>query len=154
MYFRSQAMEVFKKQEEGEHPLSYFCKVCSKRFVSGRALGSHMRAHASASIAADTLAETEFQKSKRPRASDHKSMEEKEEGLDSNGSNLMYALRKNPKRNWRFADPDYSFMLGHGLGSKPIDSSINGDLCGKEFSSCKGHSETHQDSSDAHLEES
>ena len=103
LYPSSQAMEVFKKQEEAEDPLNYFCKICSKRFVSGRALGGHMRAHAPASIAADTLTETEFQKSKRPRASDHKSMEEKdEEGLDSNGSNLMYALRKNPKRSWRF----------------------------------------------------
>jgi hypothetical protein len=166
LYPNSQAMEVFKKQEEGEHPLSYFCKICSKRFVSGRALGGHMRAHGPASMAADTLSETEFQKTKRPGASDDKLMEEKgeeedEEGLDGNGSNLMYALRRNPKRSWRLADRDYSFLLGHGFDSKPIDSSVNCDLCGKEFSSWKGlfghmkcHSETHQASGDAHLEES
>lgn len=166
LYPTSQAMEVFKKQEEGENPLSYFCKICSKRFVSGRALGGHMRAHGPASMAADTLSETEFQKTKRPGASDDKSMEEKgeeedEEGLDGNGSNLMYALRRNPKRSWRFADRDYSFLLGHGFDSKPIGSSINCDLCGKEFSSLKGlfghikcHSETHQTSGDSQLEES
>jgi DNA-directed RNA polymerase subunit RPC12/RpoP len=159
-------MEAFKKQEGEEHQLSYLCKICSKRFVSGRALGGHMRAHApasdSASIAADTLIETEFRKNKRLRASDRKSMEEKDaEGLDSNGSNPMYALRRNPKRSWRFADQDYSFLLCEGIDSKPIDSSINCDLRGKEFSSWKGlfgdmkyHSETHQDSSDANLEES
>jgi hypothetical protein len=157
-------MEVFKKQEEGERPLSYLCKICSKRFVSGRALGGHMRVHATTSLSADTLTETKFQKSKRPRASDHKSMEGKEkdaEELDNNGSNLMYTLRKNPKRSARFADRDYSYLLGDGFDSKPIDSSINCDLWGKEFSSWKGlfghmkcHSEIHQDISEAHPEES
>lgn len=170
LYPSSQAMEVFKKQEEAEDPLNYFCKICSKRFVSGRALGGHMRAHGPASMAADTVSETELQKTKRPRASDDKSVEEKEEekeeeedeeGLDGNGSNLIYALRRNPKRSWRLADRDYSFMLGHGFDSKPIDSSVNCDLCGKEFSSWKGlfghmkcHPETHQATGDAHLQES
>jgi len=161
LYPKSQAMEVFKKQRE--HPLSYLCKICSKRFVSGRALGGHMRAHVPASMAADTVAETEFRKTKRPRTSDDKSMEEKEdeEGLDGNGTNLMFALGRNSKRSWRFADRDSSLLLGYGFDSKPIDSSINCDLCGKEFSSWKDlfghmicHYETHQDSGDAHLEES
>jgi hypothetical protein len=56
-----------------------------------------MRDHALGSITIDMLTQTEFQKSKRPRASDHKSMEGKEkdeEGLDSNVSNIMYTLRK------------------------------------------------------------
>jgi hypothetical protein len=95
-YPSSQAMEVLMKQE-GEHALSYFCKICSKRFFSGRALGGHMRAHAPNSIVANTLTQTEFQKSKTLRASYHKSMEGNEKDvkrLDSNGSNLMYAMRK------------------------------------------------------------
>jgi len=163
LYPRSQAMEVFNKQEEREHQLSYLCKICSKKFVSGRALGGHMRVHAPASMAADKLTETEFKKSKKPRDSDDKSMEDKDdkEGMDGNGRNLMYALRRNPKRSWRFADRDYSFLLEYEFDSKSIDSSINCDPREKEFSSRKGlfghmkfHSETHQDSGDADLEES
>ena len=73
----------------------------------------------------------------------------------------MYALRKNPKRSSRLLDHDYSFLLGHESDSKSIDSSVNCDLRGKKFSSMKGlfghmkcHPDSHQDSSDAHLEES
>jgi len=148
-------MEMFKKQRE--HPLSYLCKICGKSFVSGRALGGHMRVHATASIAADRLTETNFQKSKRPRASDHKPMEGKEQDEEQLHSNGMYSLRKNPKRSWRFTDRSYSYQVGYEFDSKLIDSSRNCDLRGKEFSSSKGlfghvkcQSETHQDSCDAH----
>ena len=90
-------------------------------------------------------------------------MEEKvdEEGLEGNGSNLIYALRRSPKWIWHFVYLHDSFLLGQGLDSNPIDSSLNCDLCGKEFSSWKGlighkncHYEAHQDSGDDHIEES
>lgn len=120
---------------------------------------AHAHAHspAPAFIAADALTETECRK--RPRASDRISIEEEnnEEGKGSNGSNLMYALRRNPKSNGRDPDRDSSCLLGQGFDSKPLDSSIfSCDLNGKDFSSSKGlfghmkfHSGIHQDKGDA-----
>eukprot|EP01018_Ginkgo_biloba_P011122 Gb_16414 [translate_table: standard] len=165
-----------KQEEEQEDPVvnfRYMCKICRKKFVSGRALGGHMRAHGPMALAAspehnEKLAiEQEFQKkrSRVPVFEDNKSNksieedqeDEEEEEFDINSNNPMYALRRNPKRSWRFSDRDYSFVLAadvHGSASKPINSSTffrNSricDVCGKEFSSWKalfGHMKCHSD---------
>eukprot|EP00253_Pinus_taeda_P019451 PITA_19451 len=158
-------MELLQSQGR-EHPVEssrYICKICSKGFVSERALGGHMRAHLPACMPAEKFIATEFRKSRRPNVSNDQSMEEKddEEVLDGNGENLIFSLRRNPKCTCQFAYWDDSFLLIQGLDSDSIDSSLNCDLCGKEFSSWKGlfgHMncccETHQDSGDARLEES
>lgn len=108
------SVEVAKKPEEEElvlhrqqeeHPLgnySYFCKICSKRFVSGRALGGHMRAHGPVTMA-------EPGEKKRML---FKSLEEEEGEEEELNGDQLYTLRRNPKRSWRFSDQEYPFMMG------------------------------------------
>uniref|UniRef100_A0A0C9RQJ1 TSA: Wollemia nobilis Ref_Wollemi_Transcript_25048_2114 transcribed RNA sequence n=1 Tax=Wollemia nobilis TaxID=56998 RepID=A0A0C9RQJ1_9CONI len=163
------AMVVAKKQEEAEeqHPLgnlSYFCKICSKRFGSGRALGGHMRAHGPVAMAENS--DKKRLMSAKSMEEEEEEVEEEEEEVDRIGSdNPMYTLRRNPKRSWRFADREYSFLMGHELESRPINSSSICDVCGKEFPSWKSlfghmkcHSDrlwkTHQDVGDAYSQKS
>eukprot|EP01018_Ginkgo_biloba_P011120 Gb_16419 [translate_table: standard] len=180
--FRSNKREVFKKKREDEETdenYTHMCKICKKKFVSGRAFGGHMRIHGPVAMAAAAEQngrhglEKELQK-KRPRVvaeiqwkeglkstktvdDEHEEEGEEEEEFDGHSSNPMYALRRHPKPSWRFADQDYSFLLGgdaDGSASKPINSSTflrNSricDVCGKEFSSWKalfGHMKCHSD---------
>eukprot|EP01018_Ginkgo_biloba_P014380 Gb_23552 [translate_table: standard] len=143
---------------ECEENLKHFCKVCKRRFACGRALGGHMRVHGAVGggevngiRGAGVEEEVEKRRlTERNRSSDS-IKEEEQEGLNS-----MYTLRRNPKRSWRFADRDYSFVVADcpdASGSKRFGSTFLRDSrvcdeCGREFSSWKalfGHMRCHSD---------
>ncbi|KAJ4841151.1 hypothetical protein Tsubulata_016911 [Turnera subulata] len=101
----------------------HVCKLCNKRFLSGKMLGGHMRVHgASSSIKAKL----------KPQSRDM--------GFD--GCNTPgYGLRENPKKSWRFSGSpqDDGAAFGETLGSK---------VCGREFGALKslhGHMTHHSE---------
>ncbi|XP_057961005.1 zinc finger protein ZAT1-like [Malania oleifera] len=96
------------------------CKLCSRRFASGRALGGHMRSHMATlpippkppqfgdrtdSVSSSSSSEEE----------DERKSEEAEEKIrEGEEKALGYGLRENPKRSFRFADPEFSFAADTG----------------------------------------
>ncbi|KAE8727776.1 RGPR-related, putative isoform 1 [Hibiscus syriacus] len=82
------------------------CKIFGRRFSNGRALGTHMRSH---------LTNQSSNRSDSASSSSSSSGEEQEKG---NGIEfLAYGLRENPKKSFRFADPEFSFAPDSGTGS-------------------------------------
>lgn len=67
------------------------CKLCSRSFSNGRALGGHMKAH----LATLPLPP-------KPHSYSSSSDSEQEQEQES----LNYALRENPKKSFRVADPE------------------------------------------------
>ncbi|KAG0478896.1 hypothetical protein HPP92_013615 [Vanilla planifolia] len=85
------------------------CKICSKSFSSGRALGGHMRSHRHSSSEAEEGDKVEGSKGEM-------------------GVGVGYDLRENPKKTWRVSD-----FVGEGEDS----FSKNCNDSGKEFPSWK-----------------
>ncbi|KAK7307785.1 hypothetical protein VNO77_41149 [Canavalia gladiata] len=83
------------------------CKLCSRTFPNGRALGGHMKAH----LATLPLP---------PKPLSYSSSTEDEDEHDatpqteSDEKALIYGLRENPKKSFRFADPQFSFPVDTG----------------------------------------
>ncbi|KAG6628611.1 zinc finger protein ZAT9-like [Carya illinoinensis] len=122
------------------------CKLCSRGFSNGRALGGHMRSHmlnlpvparpelsplpppppppapAPAPLPHDQFSETES------ASSPSSSSGEEEGGGEEKG--LCYELRENPKRSIRLVDPEFSFAVDAGSvvlqdGESETESSKN-----------------------------
>ncbi|XAR70463.1 hypothetical protein NMG60_11027317 [Bertholletia excelsa] len=71
------------------------CKLCSKVFANGRALGGHMRSHLANLPVPPKAQETETASSLS------------EEERESEEKGLGYGLRENPKRSFRVVDPEF-----------------------------------------------
>ncbi|CAN6580694.1 unnamed protein product [Malus baccata var. baccata] len=88
------------------------CKLCSRAFANGRALGGHMKAHlATFPLPPKTHQLTESDSSSSSSSGEEPEEEEQhlqeEEGEEKG---LIYGLRENPKRSFRLADPEFSFV--------------------------------------------
>jgi len=76
------------------------CKLCSRTFANGRALGGHMKAHL-ATLPLLPKPPTTFSSYSSSREDDDNEDEEEEKAL------INYALRENPKKCFRLADPEF-----------------------------------------------
>ncbi|KAG5042157.1 hypothetical protein GLYMA_03G033600v4 [Glycine max] len=74
------------------------CKLCLRSFANGRALGGHMRSHMM------NLPVPPKQSELVPIQLSFEA-----ESSPSQSSSSFYGLRENPKKNFRFADPEFSF---------------------------------------------
>ncbi|XVE65088.1 hypothetical protein DITRI_Ditri07aG0154100 [Diplodiscus trichospermus] len=88
------------------------CKLCARKFSSGRALGGHMKGHlATHPLPPKTTHHQLGERTDLPSSSSSSSGEEQE--LQEEKS-LVYGLRENPKKSFRFADPEFSFAVDSG----------------------------------------
>ncbi|GAU24503.1 hypothetical protein TSUD_156150 [Trifolium subterraneum] len=78
------------------------CKLCSRTFGNGRALGGHMKAHL-ATIKSQKQQFTQF-------ASFSSSSSESESEHEEEKTLINYVLRENPKKSLKIADPEFSFI--------------------------------------------
>ncbi|KAK1419896.1 hypothetical protein QVD17_29325 [Tagetes erecta] len=109
--------------------LRFVCKLCDKKFPSGKSLGGHMRSHV---IGAANSAEFDdkFEQTKKLST------------LIINGnlnSSSSYGLRENPKRSWRASSSSSTLPLSNERICKQ---------CGKGFQSLKalcGHMALHSE---------
>ncbi|XP_078155761.1 zinc finger protein ZAT9-like [Carex rostrata] len=90
--------------------MKHTCKLCSRHFSNGRALGGHMRSHV-ISAGGSGVAST---------ASDSASSGDEQKPQPATPAS--YVLRENPKRSIKFTDPEYfssSFLapVDHGESS-------------------------------------
>ncbi|KAL2337581.1 hypothetical protein Fmac_012027 [Flemingia macrophylla] len=74
------------------------CKLCFRSFANGRALGGHMRSHM-------------MNLPIPPKANELSPVQLsfEAESSPSESSSSFYGLRENPKKSFRFADPEFSF---------------------------------------------
>ncbi|XP_004508907.1 zinc finger protein ZAT9-like [Cicer arietinum] len=82
------------------------CKLCSRTFGNGRALGGHMKAHlaiAKPKIPLITQSATSF--------SSFSSSESEQEQQQQEEKALVYVLRENPKMSYKIADPKFTESL-------------------------------------------
>ncbi|KAJ8754805.1 hypothetical protein K2173_012729 [Erythroxylum novogranatense] len=97
------------------------CKFCTRTFRNGRALGGHVRAHlATRPLPPNPLTEqhqlgdrTQSFSSSFSSASEEKELEIIKNREDEDKS-LVYGLRENPRKSFKLADPDFSFILDVG----------------------------------------
>ncbi|RVW50515.1 Zinc finger protein ZAT4 [Vitis vinifera] len=94
------------------------CKLCSRRFSSGRALGGHMRSHLATLPIPPKTPQHSDRTDPVSSSSSSSSSEEEEEGEEQRSEGeekaLAYGLRENPKRSFRLADPEFSFAVDAG----------------------------------------
>ncbi|KAK1564482.1 hypothetical protein Q3G72_004299 [Acer saccharum] len=111
------------------------CKLCPRTFSNGRALGGHMKAHLAAlPLPPKTPTQQQQQQivggdsTESASSTSSSSGEEQEHGDKSreqliaaaaaaaaeDKANLAYGLRNNPKKSFRFADPEFSFAIDSG----------------------------------------
>lgn len=82
------------------------CKLCSRSFTNGRALGGHMKAHLATLPLPPKI--TSFTCASFSCSSSSSSDSEHEETLKQEQESLIYGLRENPKKSFRVADPEFS----------------------------------------------
>ncbi|KAI9173562.1 hypothetical protein LWI28_003158 [Acer negundo] len=112
------------------------CKLCPRTFSNGRALGGHMKAHLAAlPLPPKTTTQQQQQQhivggdSTESASSTSSSSGEEQErhgeksreqliaaaaAAAEDKANLAYGLRNNPKKSFRFADPEFSFAIDSG----------------------------------------
>ncbi|KAK9051026.1 hypothetical protein SSX86_027651 [Deinandra increscens subsp. villosa] len=111
--------------EEDHDELRFVCKLCDKRYPSGKSLGGHMRSHVIAAAATATAANSS-------------ESDEKFSTLMMDGNPSSYGLRENPKKTWR--------AVGSSTFSFPNERICK--QCGKGFQSLKalcGHMACHSE---------
>ncbi|XP_022996407.1 zinc finger protein ZAT4-like [Cucurbita maxima] len=90
---------------------SHKCKLCSRLFTNGRALGGHMKAHLTAAPALP------LPPSKPPTihvalpSSTSSSSAAADDSLESEHDPTLYEVRENPNTNFRFSDPVFDIVL-------------------------------------------
>ncbi|KAJ0677719.1 putative transcription factor C2H2 family [Helianthus annuus] len=73
--------------DEDHDEVRFECKLCDKRFPSGKSLGGHMRSHVLAAAAVNSVE------------------------LDDNLNSNSYGLRENPKKSWRASSSSSTLPL-------------------------------------------
>ncbi|KAI9076499.1 hypothetical protein K1719_041485 [Acacia pycnantha] len=96
------------------------CKLCSRTFSNGRALGGHMKAHLT-SLPLPPPRPHPLITSSTPSFSYSSSDDDREQQVEvvpsyreSDEKALSYGLRENPRKNFRFSDPEFSFAVDAG----------------------------------------
>ncbi|KAI3817331.1 hypothetical protein L1987_11121 [Smallanthus sonchifolius] len=110
---------------EDHDELRYMCKLCDKRFPSGKSLGGHMRSHVVATAAVADAADSD-------------ESDGKFEPMKDNGNSYSYGLRENPKKTWRASSSS----------TLPSPNERICKQCGKGFQSLKalcGHMAYHSE---------
>lgn len=88
------------------------CKLCSKKFSNGKALGGHMRSHyATLPLPPKTPQRHELSDPPTDSTSSIFSGDERESSGEKSSLSLSYCLRENPKKSFTFVDPE-SFDVG------------------------------------------
>ncbi|KAI3744448.1 hypothetical protein L1987_57529 [Smallanthus sonchifolius] len=108
--------------EEDHDELRFVCRLCDKKYPSGKSLGGHMRSHVISAAAAANSSESD----------------EKFSALMMDGNPSSYGLRENPKKTWRAV----------GSSSFPYPNERICKQCGKGFQSLKalcGHMACHSE---------
>ncbi|EYU33551.1 hypothetical protein ABFS82_01G096300 [Erythranthe guttata] len=86
------------------------CKLCSKKFINGKALGGHMRSHyATLPLPPKTPQRQELSEPPPPPpppSSESTSSDERESSTGEKSS-LSYGLRGNPRKSYRLVDPEF-----------------------------------------------
>ncbi|KAK7252679.1 hypothetical protein RIF29_36804 [Crotalaria pallida] len=89
------------------------CKLCSRTFVNGRALGGHMKGHFSTlPLPPKQEPEPEPQPVVSIHSDDSASLSNSSSSSEEKG--MIYELRENPKKSFRLADPKFSFPSDTG----------------------------------------
>uniref|UniRef100_A0A7C9EYM8 C2H2-type domain-containing protein n=1 Tax=Opuntia streptacantha TaxID=393608 RepID=A0A7C9EYM8_OPUST len=144
------------EDERDRAEFKHVCKLCNKRYPSGKSLGGHMRSHVIAS-ARKAKAQALLLKNKAPTFDadfdhdDHDEEEEEEEINDKNGGgHSVYGLRENPKKTWRAED--HSNFNTTKFSNQNQNNQNQQDKvckqCGKAFQSLKalcGHMSSHSE---------
>ncbi|XP_059443374.1 zinc finger protein ZAT4 [Corylus avellana] len=89
------------------------CKLCSRSFANGRALGGHMKAHLATLPLPPKPQQQLADRAESASSSSSSSGEEQEDG-EAEEKALVYGLRENPKKSFRLADPEFSFAVDAG----------------------------------------
>ncbi|RWR89805.1 zinc finger protein ZAT1-like protein [Cinnamomum micranthum f. kanehirae] len=98
------------------------CKLCSRTFSNGRALGGHMRSHVTALSPSPNLqkilpesAEEEVEEINESSPSFSSASEEEEDDNErrAQAQAQYYGLRENPKKSFRIVDPEF-FAIDEG----------------------------------------
>lgn len=96
----------------------YKCKLCSRTFINGKALGGHMKAHFATLPLPPPNPQPQTQSHHTPSistllsfssSSENEQDQQTVEQRDSNEKSLMYRLRENPKKCFKLSDPKFSF---------------------------------------------
>ncbi|KDP39875.1 hypothetical protein JCGZ_03406 [Jatropha curcas] len=94
------------------------CKLCTRTFANGRALGGHMKAHlATLPLPPKTMSIQQQPGNRTESASSSYSSSGEEQEIKNTEVEekaLVYGLRENPKKSFRFADPEFSFAIDAG----------------------------------------
>ncbi|XVF13390.1 hypothetical protein REPUB_Repub08aG0204100 [Reevesia pubescens] len=99
------------------------CKLCARTFSNGRALGGHMKGHlATHPLPPKTTTQhqlcdpTESASSSSSSSGEEQEVEKEKsrEVVVVEEKSLVYGLRENPKKSFRFADPEFSFAVDSG----------------------------------------
>ncbi|KAL2906693.1 Zinc finger protein ZAT9 [Bienertia sinuspersici] len=152
-------MEENRDQEE----LKHVCKLCNKRYPSGKSLGGHMRSH--------VIANSHKNKPIIPKKvtnnfdyveyeDDEDDDEEDEDDNDNEiavheGKNSGYGLRENPKKTWRLVEQLLHFQTQHHHHQQQQQQERVCKQCGKGFQSLKalcGHMSSHSDNNNNNKE--
>ncbi|KAL0395223.1 UNVERIFIED_CONTAM: Zinc finger protein ZAT1 [Sesamum latifolium] len=103
------------------------CKLCSKRFSNGKALGGHMRSHyAALPLPPKTPQRQEEEPSDPPTestssffSSDERDGDERESSAEK--SSLSFGLREDPKKRLRLVDPEFFETESRFKRAKGVD---------------------------------
>ncbi|KAK6262887.1 hypothetical protein QUC31_008703 [Theobroma cacao] len=96
------------------------CKLCARTFSNGRALGGHMKGHlATHPLPPKTTQHQLGDRAESASSSSSSSGEEQELQEEKSREvveekSLVYGLRENPRKSFRFADPEFSFAVDSG----------------------------------------
>ncbi|OMO52483.1 Zinc finger, C2H2-like protein [Corchorus olitorius] len=98
------------------------CKLCARTFSNGRALGGHMKGHLATHPLPPKSSTTTHQQPLGHRTESANSSSSSSSGEEQDEKNrelveeksLGYGLRENPKKSFRFADPEFSFAVDSG----------------------------------------
>ncbi|KAI3468951.1 hypothetical protein Pfo_025614 [Paulownia fortunei] len=84
------------------------CKLCSKKFSNGKALGGHMRSHyATLPLPPKTPQRQELSEPLTESTSSLFSSDERESSVEKSFLSASYGLRENPKKSFRLVDPKF-----------------------------------------------
>ncbi|KAK8479178.1 hypothetical protein V6N13_073429 [Hibiscus sabdariffa] len=104
------------------------CKLCARAFSNGRALGGHMKGHlATHPLPLKTTHHHQLgDPTDSASSSSSSSGQEQELGEEKirvlEEKCLVYGLRENPKKSFRYADPEFSFAVDSGSVVQYVES--------------------------------
>ncbi|XP_065857866.1 zinc finger protein ZAT4-like [Euphorbia lathyris] len=96
------------------------CKLCTRTFANGRALGGHMKAHLATLPLPPKITvthhhqlgfRTESSSSSYSSSGEEHEIDIREVEDKEKAAALAYRLRENPKKSFKFADPEFSFAV-------------------------------------------